>query len=112
MIDNPNSEGGVEIPFEAPVGLLPLLIKPYGDFLQVDYKKPTMAGNIHLPGTMKAPELISVPVLAAGPDCKLAKVGSHVVLMSNAILGAEKGALLNGRKIFFTRENNIVGILE
>ncbi len=106
-------EGGTEIPFEVPASLAPqLTIKPFNDFIQLDYRKPTMAGNIHLPGTMATPALIAVPVLAAGPECKLAKVGASVILMSNAILGGDKGATLDGRKIYFTREQNIVGILE
>lgn len=112
MIDQLNNDGGVEIPFEVPASLSPLAIKPYGDFIQLDYQKPTMAGQLHLPGNVKTPELIAVPVIAVGPDCKQATVGSKVVLMSNAILGGDKGAMLNGRKIHFTREQNIVGILE
>lgn len=112
MIDQ-HSEGGVEIPFEAPASLAPLpVIRPYGDFIQLDYQKPTMAGGLHLPSSAKTPELITVAVLAAGPDVKMAKPGTKVIILTQAFMGGANGSTIDGRKIYFSKESHIVGIID
>lgn len=105
--------GGVEIPFDASsLGSgTPLQFQPYGDFIHLDYQKPTMAGMIHLPDQAKAPELIIVPIIAAGPDCKQAKAGGKVLLMAKAMMGGEQGAILSGKRIYWTQEKFVVAIL-
>lgn len=118
MIDQ-TPEGGVEIPWP---GIAPAstggafmpspIIKPYGDFIQLDYQKPTMAGGLHLPSSAKTPELITVTVLAAGPDVKMAKPGTKVIILTQAFMGGANGSTLEGKKVYFTKESHIVGVLD
>lgn len=114
MIDHPNPEGGselhaVEIPFEAPAA--PMKFLPIADFLQLDVPKARNEGGIIIPGMPAGAALITADVIAHGPDCKMAKTGNTVLMVANGIMGGSQGAMIDGRRCFFTQEKYLLAVV-
>ena len=85
--------------------------KCYGEILQLDWTPQDNIGGIHIPKASQAKiglPFFKVKVLAAGPDCKLAKKGDWVLLPQQVILHAKWDSDL----AFFTSENKILAVVE
>lgn len=85
--------------------------KPYGEILQLDWTPQEQIGGIVIPKQSQAKmglPFFRVKVLAAGPDCKMVKVGDYVIIPQQVILHAK----WDGDLAFFTSENKIVAVVE
>jgi hypothetical protein len=115
MIDQ-NQDGGsateshlTEIPFTPLSG--EFTYKPYGEIIQLDWTPQTKAGNIIIPDKAQAKiglPFFRVKVLAAGPDVKIAKAGTFVLLPQQVILHAK----WDGGIAYFSSESKILAVVE
>lgn len=109
MIDEINEGGHLqEIPFQKS-GDAPKY-RCYGEIIQLDWTPPTF-GNLVIPEKSQAKmglPFFKIKVIAAGPDCKLVKVGDHVLMPQQVILKAQ----WDGGLAYFSSESKILGIVE
>ncbi len=117
MIENPIPDGGVEmheatVPFTLHTNLSATkpTYKPYGEIIQLDWTPQENIGGIVIPQKSQAKmglPFFKVKVLAVGPECKMVKVGDHVIIPQQVILHAK----WDGDLAFFTSENKIVAVV-
>lgn len=85
--------------------------RPCRDIIQLDWEPMSSIGGIIIPEKaqqgMKL-SFYSIPVLAAGPDCKVVKEGDNVLLPSEAILKVQ----YDGRVVYFCNEMKVLAVIE
>lgn len=85
--------------------------KPYGEIIQLDWTPQENIGGIVIPKQSQAKmglPFFKVKVLAAGPDVKLAKAGTWVLLPQQVILHAKWA----DDTAYFSSESKILGVVE
>ncbi len=105
--ENAPESFGQQIPFTpaAPLAERPVY-SPYGEIIQLDWTPPSFGGLV-IPEKSQAKiglPFFKVRVIAAGPDVKIAKAGTWVLLPQQVILHAKWDA----ETVFFTSENKIL----
>ncbi len=118
MIENPITEGGkksagteIEIPFPGGLVKKPVKYRCTRDIIQLDWEPQSSIGGIIIPEKSQQAMKLSfytIPVLAAGPDCKVVKEGDNVLLPSEAILRVA----YEGRVVYFCNEMKVLAVVE
>jgi len=104
MKENPN-DTAVEIPFSQN----PFTYLPYGETLFLVYKPVEQVGLIHLPKGAKQPlPFVVCKVLKAGPDVKMAKEGTRVLISVSAIMTFQHDGVVG----YVTAEKTILAVVE
>lgn len=84
---------------------------PNADYILLDYEPAKMAGSIVLPNVAKGLQWVTAKVVKVGPLVKFIKEGDGVVLAVPGIVEQNKGVIVNGERVFFTQEKNILAVV-
>jgi hypothetical protein len=84
-------------------------VKPNGNNILVAYQKAEKAGDIHLPGQARSLDFVVVNVLEVGPEVKDIEKGDRIIIAIKALINGERGMDIEGRKLYFTQSNLVVG---
>lgn len=109
----PAAENVIQVPFDAPASLKAsrATYRPYGEIIQLDWTPQEQIGGIVIPKASQAKlglPFFKVKVLAAGPDVKIAKAGTWVLLPQQVILHAK----WDGGIAYFSSESKILAVVE
>lgn len=112
MIQPEDQGTEIEIPFPGGGAIRPKpAYRPCRDIIQLDWEPKSSIGGIIIPEKaqqgMKL-SFYSIPVLAAGPDCKVVKAGDSVLLPSEAILRVQ----YDGQVVYFCNEMKVLAVIE
>lgn len=115
MIDQ-NQDGGSAPETHAqeialPAQTAPISIRPVANHLLLDYQKPALVGQIHMPQKMRQLETITAKVLARGPDVKHIEVGQRILILAKALIGGEEGLMVDGRRCYLTQEQVVIAVV-
>lgn len=85
----------------------PFTYEPVLDYIQVDYRKPTHAGDLLLPpGAQSQIKFLTLRAITVGPLCKWVKPGDLMLLATMSIMEVTH----DGNSCAFTQESKIMSI--
>lgn len=107
----PEPSNEIEIPFPGGVVRPKPKYRCTRDIILLDWEPKTMQGGIIIPEkSQKAMQLsfYSIPVIAAGPECKVVKSGDNVLLPAEAILRVP----YDGHVAYFCNEHKVLAVVD